>query len=186
MITVLNKKYEDATFVKEVLTTTNTKPPNVILYSEEQMISLRSSIKNGCIIGIDRTFNVVACYLTVTTFRNIIKNESNEPPIIYTLGWYLPYLPTIPVSFAGPTSWHLSCKNYIWNRRWKGLNECYRFLLTGLHTNSLYKAFERKLRHNLKNCLTNPEVEEILNSIFSRSTGLLTIESDLTYKEIEN
>ena len=106
VITVLNKKYEDATFVKEVLTTTNTKPPNVILYSEEQMISLRSSIKNGCIIGIDRTFNVGACYLSVTTFRNrnIIKNESNEPPIISTLGWYLPYLPTIPISFAGPTS----------------------------------------------------------------------------------
>ena len=81
---MLNKKYEDATFVKEVLTTTNTKPPNVILYAEEQMISLRSSIKNGCIIGIDRTFNVGACYLTVTTFRNrnIIKNESNEPPIM--------------------------------------------------------------------------------------------------------
>ena len=47
------------------------------------------------------------------------------------------------------------------------------------------RHLKENLRHNLKNCLTNPEVEEILNSIFSRSTGLLTIESDLAYKEIE-
>lgn len=53
IITVLNKCYEDTSFVREVLTSTKNKPPNVILYSEEQMMSLRTSIKNGCIIGID-------------------------------------------------------------------------------------------------------------------------------------
>ena len=47
------------------------------------------------------------------------------------------------------------------------------------------RHLKENLRYNLQNCLTNPEVEEILNSIFSRSTGLLTIESDLAYKEIE-
>ena len=47
------------------------------------------------------------------------------------------------------------------------------------------RHLKENLRYNLQNCMTNPEVEEILNSIFSRSTGLLTIESDLAYKEIE-
>lgn len=47
VITVSNKKYEDVSFVKEVLTSTNNKPPNVILSSEEHMMSMRSSIINA-------------------------------------------------------------------------------------------------------------------------------------------
>ncbi|XP_062608451.1 uncharacterized protein LOC134270271 [Saccostrea cucullata] len=193
VITVLNKKYEDASFVKEVLTSANNKPPNVILYSEEQMTSMRSSIKNGCIIGIDRTFNVGSCYLTVTTFKNtnLVRNETSEPPIM-----------------LGPIYLH-----------WDGTYHTYQRFLSHLQgqlhdvdqskiifgtdgekalTNAIESCFpasthtlctrhlKENLRHHLKNHLTNPDVQEIIDSIFNRSTGLLTVESDLVYKEMEN
>lgn len=37
------------------------------------------------------------------------------------------------------------------------------------------------LRHSWKNSLANPEVQDIINSLFNKSTGLFTLETDDVY-----
>jgi hypothetical protein len=43
-----------------------------------------SNCVNGCIIGLDRTFNTSSCYITVVCFqnKNVIKKNTSEPPIM--------------------------------------------------------------------------------------------------------
>lgn len=45
---------------------------------------MKNVIMNGCIIGLDITFNVSSCYITVVCFKNknVIKMNTSEPPIM--------------------------------------------------------------------------------------------------------
>ena len=70
-------------FIKEVLQAVN-KPPNVILYTDEQMIDLSNVCRHQkTIIGIDRTFNLGACYVTLFVYKNlnIIRKCSGDHQI---------------------------------------------------------------------------------------------------------
>ena len=93
----------DHPFVQEVLGNKG-KPPMVILYTEDQL----NDVKNFCtsssgtdksVLGIDRTFNVGPCYLTLTVFKqtNLLRSSTQSPPIM-----------------LGPTflHWDGSCETY--------------------------------------------------------------------------
>ena len=48
--------------------------PNIMCYSEEQMLDLKSCMQNGSIIGIDKTFNLGACIVMLHVFCIKVKN----------------------------------------------------------------------------------------------------------------
>lgn len=83
IIAVLNQ-FNDIKFIKEVLTTKSQKPPSVICYTDEQLTLLTNAIDNGCILGIDRTFNLSSCFLTVICFKchNVDSRDTNDHPIL--------------------------------------------------------------------------------------------------------
>jgi hypothetical protein len=72
--TIMNMM-NDHNFIQEIVQTKG-KPPMVILYTEEQV----KDVKNFCvtrkdssmnsILGVDRTFNLGACFVTLTVFKN--------------------------------------------------------------------------------------------------------------------
>jgi hypothetical protein len=83
ILSVLNK-FNGSPYIREVITTNPQKPPAVICYTDEQLKLMKNAIVNGCIIGLDRTFNVSSCYITVVCFKNknVIKKNTPEPPIM--------------------------------------------------------------------------------------------------------
>ena len=68
--------------VQEVIHTKN-KPPCVILYSDEQLLDMRYNILEGSVLGVDRTFNLGPCFVTVTVYKNcaVHHKESGKNPI---------------------------------------------------------------------------------------------------------
>nr|XP_039258759.1 uncharacterized protein LOC120335330 [Styela clava] len=72
-------------YVKEIILTPE-KPPSIILYTGYQLADLQSiSIQSSdqTIIGVDRTFNIAACYATTIVFKHykVIKNDTDDSPI---------------------------------------------------------------------------------------------------------
>lgn len=136
----------------------------MILYSEEQMMSLRTSIKNGCIIGIDRTFNVGSCYLTVTIFKNksILKNETGEPPIMlgpmylhwdgsyHTYQRFLSHLQSALRDIEQKIIFGTDGEKALSN----AIKTCFP---TAIHT-LCTRHLKENLIHNLKNVLAHPEI----------------------------
>jgi len=82
--TVLNMLQDD-NYVEQVISRKG-KPPCVILYLDQQL----NDVKRFCcgeeatsVLGVDRTFNLGACFLTLTVFKNqtLVKRDTGEPPI---------------------------------------------------------------------------------------------------------
>jgi hypothetical protein len=67
ILNVLNK-FNGSPFIREVITTNLQKPPAVICCTDEQLKFMKNAIVNGCIIDLDRTFNVSSCCITVVCF----------------------------------------------------------------------------------------------------------------------
>ncbi|CAG2244601.1 unnamed protein product [Mytilus edulis] len=69
-------------FIKEIVQLSG-KPPSVVVYTDEQLLDLKKfcSSESKHIIGVDRTFNFGAAYVTVTVFhnQNLIRKVSNTP-----------------------------------------------------------------------------------------------------------
>ncbi|CAG2198117.1 unnamed protein product [Mytilus edulis] len=82
MQTVINMNSAKHPFLKEIVQTTG-KPPSVICYTDFQMKHFASACKSS-IIGVDRTFNLGACFVTTTVFQeNKLKRKGkNTNPII--------------------------------------------------------------------------------------------------------
>lgn len=73
-------------FVQEVVYTQgNNKPPSVICYTKEQMQDLQHFLKTDSdrILGIDRTFNLGAVYVTNIVYKNVkvTSKETGDHPI---------------------------------------------------------------------------------------------------------
>ena len=73
-------------FVKEVVYTEgNNKPPSFICYTAAQMTDMQQYLKTNpdCILGIDRTFNLGAVYVTNFVYKNtkVIRKETGDHPI---------------------------------------------------------------------------------------------------------
>ena len=90
-------------FVAEITHYRNNKPPTIICYNEKQLEDMRSFIINHSgVVGIDRTFNLGQCFVTLTVYksRKVVRKNNGEPPIF--IG---------PLCFIGMdniTSFHLS------------------------------------------------------------------------------
>ncbi|KAK3103000.1 hypothetical protein FSP39_015680, partial [Pinctada imbricata] len=192
VITILNKAYEDPSFVQEVMTSSSQKPPNIICYSEEQMVSLRSSISNGCILGIDRTFNVGSCYLTVITFKNpnIVREETSESPIMLGpvfLHWdgqyhtYQRFLSHLQSRLQGLDQSKIVFGSDGEKAVLNAIQSCFPNAVHTLCTRHL----KENLTHNLRKTLPQPEATVIVNKIFNKQSGLLSIDDQITYMEVE-
>ena len=62
------------------------KPPCVILYDDRQIIDLKRFCTSAhqSALGINRTFNLGKCFVTVTTYKytDAMRNRTSEPPVI--------------------------------------------------------------------------------------------------------
>jgi hypothetical protein len=58
---------------------------DVICYTDEQIKLLITAIENGSVIGVDRTFNLSSCYVTILCFKNtnVIRRNSSNSPIMF-------------------------------------------------------------------------------------------------------
>ncbi|CAB4030300.1 Hypothetical predicted protein, partial [Paramuricea clavata] len=67
---------------------TKGKPPCVVLYLEDNLKDIRqfctSSARNPSVLGIDRTFNLGACFATTLVYQhnNLIRKGASNPPIM--------------------------------------------------------------------------------------------------------
>ncbi|CAG2210310.1 unnamed protein product [Mytilus edulis] len=73
-------------FVKEVVYTEgNNKPPSIICYTKDMMKDMTQFLKsdNDRILGVDRTFNLGAVFVTNFVYKNtnVIRKETGEHPI---------------------------------------------------------------------------------------------------------
>jgi len=60
-------------------------PPCTVSYEARQTDDIKRfcTSTRGAILGIDRTFNLGHCYVTVTTFKflDAVRQRTNEPPV---------------------------------------------------------------------------------------------------------
>ena len=76
----------DSKFIQEVFQTRG-KPPCVLLYESTQiqdMERLASNNNSGFVIGVDRTFNLGPCFLTLLVFSNqdLVRKGTDTSPLI--------------------------------------------------------------------------------------------------------
>ena len=195
ILSVMNMVYEEKykKYIREVLYTTPNKPPSVICYTNEQIISLKSAVANGGIIGIDRTFNTSACYITVLTFKNqnVLRSTTGEPPIMFGpiyLHWeasthsyhrflshiqsLLGDIDTSKIVFG--TDGEITLVNAV--------KTCFPYSTHTLCTEHL----EKNVQHHLVRHMSTKESGRIVNLIFNREYGLLAKDSEIAYSEAEN
>jgi len=96
----------DHPFVKEVCVR-HGKPPIIIAYTEAQLIDLKrcssasTPLQLRSVVGVDRTFNLGPCYVTITVFKNmaLLRKETRDNPI-----------------FLGPTMFHFDAKQETYSK----------------------------------------------------------------------
>lgn len=86
IITLLNMIHEHP-FVQEIVQTKG-KLPGVILYLKEQLQEMKmfcsSDATHPSVLGVDRTFNLGPCYVTMLVYHqtNLIRKGTNNHPIM--------------------------------------------------------------------------------------------------------
>ncbi|XP_052219033.1 uncharacterized protein LOC127836436 [Dreissena polymorpha] len=72
-------------FVSEIIHSRDSEQPLILCCSEEQLADLRSFLKsNGGVVGIDRTFLLGRCYVTLLVYKSlkVVRKGTGEPPIM--------------------------------------------------------------------------------------------------------
>lgn len=79
---IINMASTSHPFVREIIQSSG-KPPNIICYSDNQLVHFQNACKNS-IIGVDRTFNLGPCFVTCTVFQesNLKRKGTSTNPII--------------------------------------------------------------------------------------------------------
>ena len=74
------------------------KPPTVIVYTDQQLADVKRWCcrpRKCCILGVDRTFNLGKCYVSVTTFKymdvvwNKVYRHSRPRDTLELVSWSL-------------------------------------------------------------------------------------------------
>ena len=169
------------------------KTPNVICFTEEQLLEMKECAINGSVIGVDRTFNLGACYVTsmVYTNPNMLKKGKGTSPVM--LG---------PVFLHWDGAYATYCEFFSKVRSSLGFDLRVEKLTFGTDeelalVNAIKTAFPGAnhilcARHLQENANRNfskfkiPDIEKnrIINAIFSPS-GLLSSNSRVMYMEKE-
>ena len=87
---VLIGSVHDQDFVKEIVVR-HGKSPVIIAFTDDQIADLRrfSSASTPshlrAVVGVDRTFNLGPCYVTLTVFKHmgLLQKESRDNPLIH-------------------------------------------------------------------------------------------------------
>ena len=85
-VQVLINMMNDNPYLQEIVQMKG-KPPMVILYDDDQLKDLKNfcvGYGNKSILGIDRTFNLGACFVTLTVFKNtnLLRRSTQCPPLM--------------------------------------------------------------------------------------------------------
>ena len=84
---ILLSDFHSHPFIQEIIQTKG-KPPSVILYLEDNLEDINkfctSTSRNPSVLGIDRTFNLGACYATTLVYQhnNLVRKGKTNPPIM--------------------------------------------------------------------------------------------------------
>jgi len=201
--TLINMQH-DHSFMKEIVQLAG-KPPSVILYTDEQLQDLKKfcTSESKQIIGVDRTFNLGATYVTLTVFHNynLIRKISNNPPIMMGpcyLHWdgtyhsyhrFFSHLQCFLDDVAGA---ELSGKNLVFGSDeekaiTKAIKKCFPESQQILCTRHVEENFKRHLRQLIGEGDSN--FKTVMSDIFG-ADGLLhsadDVEFDLKVLELES
>ena len=86
IITLINNVY-DHPFIQEIIQTKG-KPPAVILYLKEQLDEIKmfcsSDATHPGVLGVDRTFNLGLCYVTILCYQqnNLFRKTTQNHPVM--------------------------------------------------------------------------------------------------------
>ena len=181
-------KFNDSSFIKEVITTNPQKNPSVICYTDEQIKLLITAIENGSVIGVDRTFNLSSCYVTVLCFKNtnVIRRNSSNSPIMFG---------PIFLSWDGQEDTYQRFMSHLQNKQ-KGVQQSSIIFGTDQETGEInaikacfpqsthilcIKHLKDNARENLRKTQLQPVVNTKLHKIFNED-GLLHSNSEIVYK----
>lgn len=84
----LISQVQTSPIIQEMIQMKDNTPPCEILYKNEQLNDLKQCCGAKCklptTVGVDRTFNVSACYLTLLVYKNprLLQKCTQEPPIL--------------------------------------------------------------------------------------------------------
>ncbi|CAB4015460.1 Hypothetical predicted protein [Paramuricea clavata] len=84
---VLDDSMDAPRNLKQEIVQTKGKPPMVILYTDDQLKDIKKfclTSENTSILGVDRTFNLGACFVTLTVFKNsyLLRRSTQLSPIM--------------------------------------------------------------------------------------------------------
>ena len=108
MHNVINMLSNSHPFLKEIVQCAD-KLPSVICYTDYQMKHFSSACKTS-IVGVDRTFNLGACFVRTTVFQEKKTEEKGQNyqsnyfgTCVSALGWCISHVP----QFFFLLAWHL-------------------------------------------------------------------------------
>ena len=160
-------------------------------YTDEQIKLLITAIENGSVIGVDRTFNLSSCYVTVLCFKNtnVIRRNSLNSPIMFG---------PIFLSWDGQEDTYQRFMSHLQNKL-KGVQQSSIIFGTDQETGEInaikacfpqsthilcIKHLKDNARENLRKTQLQPVVNTILHKIFNED-GLLHSNCEIVYNELE-
>jgi hypothetical protein len=163
------------------------KPPCIIAYTSDQLQDLKNFCSTDAmhtsVIGVDRTFNLGAVYVTITVFHNnnLIRKTSHAAPIMMGpvyLHWdghyqtYHSFFSHIQSHLHDIKGTEISGKQLAFGSdeekaMTKALHHCFPDSKHILCTRHLDENVRRKLRHDIG--ASDSSVQAVINDIFGKS-----------------
>ena len=192
---VLNMTAVQNPFVREIVQTSG-KPPNIICYTDNQLKHVVKASKTS-VIGIDRTFNLGACFLTTTVFQdqNLRQKGKEVSPILlgplylhwdgtfHTYQRFFSHLASVMENSDLKTS--LGTNNLvIGSDEEKALVKAVQHSFPQAKLTLCTRHLEENLKRHLKNKVGMPENESknVVRDVFG-SDGLTNLNSSVLFVE---
>ena len=198
ILTLMNVMH-DHPFIQEIIQTKG-KPPSVILYLKEQIQDIKlfcsSDKKRPSVLGVDRTFNLGPCFVTVLVYQqnNLFRKGTSNHPIM---------LGPVFLHWDGLYTTYNRFFSHIQGQLEKDINGIqvsgHQLVLGSDEEKALLKAMKeafptadnilcsRHIKDNLKRQLRNKigandtQIKEIEDDIFG-SAGLLAMDDEFEYE----
>ena len=174
------------------------KPPCIIAYTSDQLQDLKNFCSTDAmhtsVIGVDRTFNLGAVYVTITVFHNnnLIRKTSHAAPIMMGpvyLHWdghyqtYHRFFSHIQSHLHDIKGTDISSKQLVFGSNeekamTKALHHCFPDSKHILCTRHLEENVRRKLRHDIG--ASDSSIQAVINDIFGKS-GLKSAENECDF-----
>ena len=156
----------DHPFIQQIVQTKGKPAPSVIVYTKEQLQDVKKICENGKVIGVDRTFNLGPCYVTLLTYHNFdLRRRLTQAEPIFMGPAYLHWDGTFETYHAFFS--HLQCKFDVGTTEVTGRN----LVLGSDEEHALTKAM-RTCFPTATHTLCTRHIEENIRRYLEKKVGL--------------